>query len=187
MDLALPQRGIVEMIKGKKINLRVVRESDLEVLFDFWSDIENRGVHFPKWLPSQPNFKNAFSKDGFWNEDEGRLLIVDKDDRILGEIFYLKSVPYFDALEIGYILFDKASRGKGIMTEALSLFVHFLFETKNINRLQLTIAPGNIGSNKVAERCGFKSEGIARKAVFHRGQHVDVEWFSLLRKELKSL
>jgi RimJ/RimL family protein N-acetyltransferase len=35
----------------------------------------------------------------------------------------------------------------------------------------------------VAEKCGFTSEGIARKAVFLRGKNVDVEYFSLLREE----
>lgn len=174
------------MIKGERINLRVVREKDLDLLFELWSDIENRGDFFPIDLSSEVEFKNKFSRDGFWTKDYGRLLIVSRDDRILGSIWYFKSVPYFDALEIAYILFDEKSRKKGMMTEALSLLVKFLFETREVNRLQLTVAMGNAASRRVAEKCGFRSEGIARQALFHKGRSVDVEWFSLLREEAGS-
>ena len=173
------------MIKGEKINLRVVREKDLPILFDRWSDIENRGEYFPIFLSSEPKFYDEFKETGFWTDQFGRLLIVDKeDDAIFGMIFYFKSVPYFDALEIGYILFDTSRRGKGLMSEALTLITRFLFETKTIRRLQLTVCVGNTASKKVAEKCGFQFEGIARQAVFIKGRYLDMEWFSLLREDV---
>ncbi len=52
-----------------------------------------------------------------------------------------------------------------------------------MRRLQLTVVVGNPASKRVAEKCGFTSEGIARKAVFLGGAHRDLEWFSLLREE----
>jgi RimJ/RimL family protein N-acetyltransferase len=175
------------VIRGKEINLRVVREKDLPVLFDHWSDIENRGKFFPIFLSSEPKFYREFKETGFWTDDFGRLLIVDKEDAsILGMIFYFKSVPYFDALEIGYILFDTELRGKGLMSEALTLLVRFLFETKSIRRVQLGICVENIASKKVAEKCGFQSEGIARQAAFFRGRHLDIEYFSILREDVLS-
>jgi RimJ/RimL family protein N-acetyltransferase len=70
------------------------------------------------------------------------------------------------------------------MTEALSLFVHYLFEAKKVNRLQLTVVVGNEASKRVAEKCGFRSEGILRQTMFHRGKYVDLEMFALLREEL---
>ena len=173
------------MIRGEQINLRVVKEKDLPILFDYWSDIENRGEFFPIFLSSESKFYSEFKQTGFWTDEYSRLLIVDKeDDTILGMIFFFKSVPYFDALEIGYILFDTGRRGKGIMTEALNLLVHFLFETKTIHRLQLTVYVGNTASKKVAEKCGFQSEGIARQAVLAKGRHVDIEKFSILREDV---
>jgi len=171
------------MIKGGKINLRVVRESDLETLFDFVSDIENRGHFFPIYLTSEAKFRQEFEETGFWERDKGQLLIVDEEDMILGSIVFIRSIPYFDALEIGYIVFDQASRNQGIMTEALSLFARFLFETKKVNRLHLTVIVGNAASKRVAEKCGFKFEGVARQAIFHRGKNLDLEWYALLREE----
>lgn len=171
------------MIRGAHITLRVVQEKDLETLFHYYSDIDNRGEFFPIWFPSAAVFKHDFHQHGFWHEQQRRLVIVDHDDALVGSIWFYQPVRYFDALEIGYILFDQGSRNKGYTTEALSLLACHLFETRTIRRLQLTVAVGNLASKRVAEKCGFTSEGIARKAVFLRGKHVDLEWFSLLREE----
>ena len=82
------------MIKGEAINLRVVRESDLDTLFELRSDLERRGEFFPLDLPSETVFKRRFHEDGFWGADGGRLLIVNKeDDRILGAIWFLNRCP----------------------------------------------------------------------------------------------
>ena len=69
------------------------------------------------------------------------------------------------------------------MTEAVRLFTDYLFDLHKINRIQLTAVVGNEGSKRVAEKCGFKSEGILRQAMFHTGRNVDIEMFSLLRDE----
>ncbi len=69
------------------------------------------------------------------------------------------------------------------MTESLSLFVDYLFKTKNINRIEVRILPENKPSEKVALRCGFMFEGAARQAIFHQGTHSDLNQYSLLRKE----
>jgi [ribosomal protein S5]-alanine N-acetyltransferase len=171
------------MIRGEHITLRVVQEKDLETLFGYYSDIDNRGEFFPLWLPSEAVFKHDFHQHGFWRDHRGRLVIVDQADTIRGSIWFYQPMRYFDALEIGYLMFDRESRNKGYMTEALALLTRYLFETRKIRRLQLTVVVGNLASKRVAEKCGFTSEGIARKAVFLRGQHVDLEWFSLLREE----
>lgn len=175
------------MIKGKKVDLRTIRERDLDLLFELESDLENKGDFYPINFPSAAGFKRRFQEDGFWSEDVGTLLIVNKEDDILGKITYFKPVRYFDALEIAYILFRQGERGQGHMTETLSLLINYLFWTKQVGRLQLTAVVGNQGSKRVAEKCGFKSEGILRHAVFVRGKSADLEMFSLLREELKDV
>ncbi|MBK9050069.1 MAG: GNAT family N-acetyltransferase [Chloroflexi bacterium] len=173
------------MIRGKHISLRTVRESDFEHLFERWSDVANRGDHYPVKLPSQIDFRRRFQEHGLWEETSGTLLIW-ADEQIVGLIAFFPAM-YYSGFEIGYIMFDVASRGKGYMTEALALLTRFLFGTKKINRLQLTVMPGNVASKRVAEKCGFQAEGIMRGAIFHRGTHHDVEMFSLLRHEVDEL
>jgi ribosomal-protein-alanine N-acetyltransferase len=45
---------------------------------------------------------------------------------------------------------------------------------------------GNTGSKRVAEKCGYRFEGVARGAVFHRGVYQDMEVYSILREEASS-
>ena len=170
------------MIHGEKITLRTVREADLDLLFNLWSDIANRGEYYPLDFPSQVDFKKRFHEHGLMEETKGTLLICE-EDRIVGSISFFPA-SYFNGFEIGYILFDTASRGKGYMTEALSLLSQHLFSMKKINRLQLTVIMGNTASKRVAEKCGFQSEGVVREAIFHRGENRDLELFSILRSEI---
>jgi RimJ/RimL family protein N-acetyltransferase len=171
------------MIVGEKIVLRTVREDDLDALYAFLSDLSTRGEHFPIRLISQSALRKDFAETGMWSDSFGRLLICTPDGAIVGSIWYFQTAPYYDGLEIGYHLFDVASRGRGYTSEALSLFVHFLFSTRKLNRLQLTVSVGNEASRKVALKCGFRSEGIARGAIFLRGENRDVEVFSRLRND----
>ena len=170
------------MIRGQKITLRSVREADIDTLFELWSDISNRGAYYPIDVPSQVDFKKRFQEHGLMEDEHGTFLIC-ADERIVGSMAFFKAM-YFDGFEIAYILFDQASRGKGYMTEAVTLLVKYLFATKKINRLQLTVFPDNVASKKVADRCGFTREGVLRGAIFHHGQNADLELYSLLRAEV---
>jgi RimJ/RimL family protein N-acetyltransferase len=174
------------MIRGKHIILRTVRETDLDGLYTALNDLASRGEYFPLHLISEATFKRDFHAHGFWSNDTGRLLICDAEDRLLGSIWYFQAVPYYDGLEIGYHLFDVGKRNAGVMTEALSLLAQYLFASRKINRLQLAIMPSNLASKRVAEKCGFRFEGIARGAIFHRGANHDLEIYALLRADFRS-
>jgi RimJ/RimL family protein N-acetyltransferase len=104
----------------------------------------------------------------------------------VGSIWFFKSIPYFDGVEIGYTMFAPHQRRQGIMTEALSLCADYLFQSTKIHRIQLIIAEGNIASERVAQKCGFTYEGMARQAMFARGRHCDMKIYSLLRHEMET-
>jgi ribosomal-protein-alanine N-acetyltransferase len=97
-----------------------------------------------------------------------------------------KGIPYFDGLEIGYILFDLQRRGQSMMTGALSLLTGYLFQSTKIHRVQLIISGGNIASEKVAQKYGLTYEGTARQAMVQRGIHRDIKRYSRLRNELET-
>lgn len=69
----------------------------------------------------------------------------------------------------------------------LKLFTSYLFDAKEINRVEIEVSVGNTASRKVAEKCGFKFEGIKRQAVYSRGKYEDIELFSIIREECTSL
>jgi RimJ/RimL family protein N-acetyltransferase len=172
------------MLKGKSITLRPVYEADLEKLYDFHTDIQNRGDYFPRGILSQPNFQKQFQENGFWSKDEGMLVIVNSAGEILGHIEFFKTVNYLDEYELSYQIYEKEQRGKGVMTEAVDLMVRYLFESKRMNRIRLVIHPDNAASRRLAEKCGFQHEGAARGAWYNQGRHHDVEIYSILHDDV---
>lgn len=171
------------MLKGENIHLRTVRESDLELLYEFHQDIANRGAYFPIGVMSEPVFKRRFQETGFWEKNDGMLLIIGDGDQILGHIEFFQTVSYLDELELSYHIYNRDYDGKGAATEAVKLMTGYLFDRMKANRIRLIIHPDNAASKRVAEKSGFQSEGVARGAWFHRGRNHDVEVFSLLREE----
>ncbi|VVC75843.1 Putative ribosomal N-acetyltransferase YdaF [Aquicella siphonis] len=171
------------MIIGHKIQLRLIKESDLPKLYDAWHDAESRGPYYPLALVPEPVFREEFAKNGFWSSDSQRLLIVDDKDNMLGIIHCAKASTLSDSVELSYFIFDHSARKKGYATEAVKLLVDFIFNQRRLNRIQILIPAGNDASVRVAEKVHFTHEGIARGAFYLNGEDIDLHIYSLLRKE----
>lgn len=173
------------MLQGERVRLRLVRETDLERMYDFHEDIRNRGEFYPVGVSSWTTFRDRYQKTGFWEPKEGTLIIAgDGDgDAMLGHIEFFGTVDYLDEIEVGYILYSSDNAGRGIATEAVRLLCGYLFGRTKTNRIRLVIHPGNAASRRVAEKAGFTLEGVARGAWYHQGRNHDVEIWALLRAE----
>lgn len=175
------------MLVGKRIILRTLREADLDLLYDLSADLRHMGHHWPLSMPSEIRWKNRLRETGWWEDDHGGLLITDLDGRILGQVVFYKAMVYMNGYELGFRIYQPQDWGQGFMSEAVSLAVSFLFETKPIDRIQATTMPGNEGSQRVLLKNGFQYEGTLRQAVFHRGQGADLHIYSILRGEHQPL
>jgi [ribosomal protein S5]-alanine N-acetyltransferase len=174
------------MIKGAKVSLRLIEEKDIEVLYRYLCDIANRGFYFPGTVRSMTELRTRFVRDGFWSPRRGTMVIVDRGGRVVGWILFFIPHPESDAYEAAYVIFDERSRNRGYATEALSLFVRFLFRTTPAHRIELNIATDNLPSARVAEKCGFVCEGISRAVWFSTalGRRLDGARYAILRTEV---
>jgi RimJ/RimL family protein N-acetyltransferase len=111
------------------------------------------------------------------------LLIVNDSDEILGHIEFYQTVAYLDELELSYQLYSPEYQGRGIASDAVKLMTRYLFDRKKFNRIRLIIHPDNVASKRVAAKCGYQYEGVARGAWFHRGRSHDVEVYARLRSD----
>jgi len=177
------------MIRGNNVNLRTVNEADLDILATYMNDVQLQGEYENISLGSEVEMKAQFAKTGFWESEEGTLNITDKQDRILGFVRYWKpfTSPNRLAYEVSFAIDKPVDRGKGYMSEALSLFVAFLFATKRTERIQATVHPQNTASRRVLEKSGFKFEGTLRKVHVLRGIPTDAHLFSIIRQESPAL
>ena len=78
-----------------------------------------------------------------------------------------------------------ASRGLGIGTCALRLICAYGFAELGLARIEMTTFPDNRAMLRIAERVGFKSEGVMRSYTRTRGRRCDLELVSLLPGELR--
>ncbi len=148
------------------------------------SNIDNMGEYIQPNISSQKQFID-YSREHNWDTDNGFFVISDQNNSILGIISFKKPAHYLNCYEIGFVIFKPENRGKGYISEAINLFVSYLFDIKNVERLQATVNSNNKPSIKVLERCGFKYEGTLRKALFFKGKNSDIMIYSVLRNEIE--
>jgi RimJ/RimL family protein N-acetyltransferase len=170
------------LLEGKNVNLRVAEKEDLPLFAEWLNNPEFFGEYFAPLQRSKVELEKMFENSPF----EMKVFIIEKKDGTkIGQMVHFNMLaPYAKMLEIGYALVP-SERRKGYCTEAAQLMVDYLFLSKDITRTQATTHVGNVASQKVLEKCGFKKEGTLRKAVQSRGKWTDLVIFSILREEWK--
>ena len=85
----------------------------------------------------------------------------------------------------GYWL-DAAHQGQGIMTASCRAMIDHSFHTWNLNRIVIECAAENTRSRAIAERLGFKLEGVTRQSEWIDNHFVDHALYGLLRSDYHS-
>jgi len=81
--------------------------------------------------------------------------------------------------EIGYVVVREA-RGRGLATRALRLVTDYALGEVGLERVQLLINADNEPSLRVAERCGYRREGVLRSLYLKPGRRADMVVYSRL-------
>jgi RimJ/RimL family protein N-acetyltransferase len=84
--------------------------------------------------------------------------------------------------EIGYALRADA-RGRGTATRAVSLLTRWGLDGLGLERLELRIDVRNTASERVAERCGYRLDGVLRSSHVKEGLRADVGVWSRLASD----
>ncbi|MBI1213135.1 MAG: GNAT family N-acetyltransferase [Alphaproteobacteria bacterium] len=178
---AKPKAVAEPILRTERLILRPIRMSDAHALFPLFSDpdtmqhwshapltrIDEMQTRIAHNLPpqSKPAFSFAITKDG---------------ERALGWInFYNEN---HGIAGLGYIL-AAAQRGNGYVAEAVEAMLTHGFKTLKLHRVYLDIDPQNARSVAVAERAGFRREGLFRQAFFRDGEYLDSVFYAMLYEE----
>ena len=74
--------------------------------------------------------------------------------------------------ELGYWL-GEPFWGRGVMSQAVPLFVAWAFKHLEVHRIYAAVFAGNDPSIRVLEKAGFECEGRLRASVFKNGRILD--------------
>lgn len=144
-----------------------------------------------RWLPVIPSPYTEADAHSFLGQarekwDRGETYNFAITDAATGELAgsIAVSVRRFSIGHIGYWVAREA-RGRGTATEALKALCRWCVDTLQLKRLELLTDPDNVASQRVAEKAGFRREGILRSTLEYRdGTRSDSVIFSLLPDEL---
>src|SRR4051794_16111763 len=99
------------------------------------------------------------------------IVAANHDRELLGSIAL--RFPEDGRAEFGYLVAAGARR-RGVATRALRLYAAWAFEQLGIDRLEVLVQPDNEASLALAERVGFRREGVLRAHTVMRGRRVDM-------------
>ena len=89
--------------------------------------------------------------------------------------------------EIGYWLLPEF-RGRGIMSRCVARLCLWAFDVRTMNRVQIKCAVGNLSSNAIPRRLGFRLEGVERAGEYAgEGRYYNLNVYSLLAQERDNL
>jgi RimJ/RimL family protein N-acetyltransferase len=171
----------VELRDGD-LELRPWREADVPALVNACNDPE-----IPRWIPVIPQPYTeadalAFVRGELSTAPEHSFAIT-QGGEVVGAIGL--TVNQSRGASIGYWC-AAGARNRGLVTRALRLIVRWGLEDLELARLALITDPDNIASQRVAEKVGFRREGVLRSHLLHPdGRLRDSVMFSLLPGELR--
>jgi RimJ/RimL family protein N-acetyltransferase len=169
-------------LRDREIELRPWCEEDAPAVYEACQDAD---IH--QWIPVIPQpytmeHALAFVR-GEATPDITHSLAVTEDGTVAGSI----GLRVHDQNRTGHIGYWCApeARGRGVTTRALRLLSRYGLEDLDLERLELITDPDNRASQRVAEKVGFRREGILRSHLLHPdGRRRDSVMFSLLPGEL---
>lgn len=83
--------------------------------------------------------------------------------------------------EIGYWL-GAPFRGKGLMTEVLTVFTEHLFRTTPLVRITAVVFTHNCASARALEKAGFEREGTMQKMALKNGVYYNCWLYAKIKK-----
>ncbi len=178
------EKEVPVFIEGKEICF-AVQDSDNIKLYAKWLN-DPRVRRFARW--ETPRRIEDFKR--WFEPTKGRV-----PNFVVFEIWHKKDKKLIGQCGLGWIdwingwanvfLFigEPEYWGKNIATEATELLVEYAFNELNLNKLQGGAAVDNIGSWSVAEKVGFKFEGIRKGEMYVNGKYVDGKIYHISKED----
>ncbi len=168
-------------LRDDLIVLRPWREDDAQAVYEACQDPETQ-----RWLPGLPRPYTQDDARAFVTDALGlgpHHFAVTERGNVVGSIGL--SLAKHDHGGVGYWCVPGARR-RGITTRATRRVCRYALDDLHLERLILTTDVDNVASQRVAEKVGFRREGVLRSHVRHpEGGRRDSLLFSLLPGELR--
>ena len=178
---------MLEIEIDEDIRLERLNNSHAQGIFNL---VNSNREYLRRWLTFVDTTRNlkdtenyiAFIEEASENSNSETVISILEKNKLLG-IIGIKKVDWANRItEIGYWLGEEY-QGKGIVTKSCRAVIDYAFGQMGVNRIEIKCGVGNEGSRLIPQRLGFTFEGIERDGELVNGQFIDIEVYSLLKRE----
>jgi RimJ/RimL family protein N-acetyltransferase len=172
--------------RGRGVVLRNFRRDDLRRLREWFKDPEMVRLSFG--LEGDAPVLDQIARD-YIKEIACRLTsavaIEIPEGRHIGFIRWTAKGGDPRVARLGIMIGERRYWGNGLGTEAVRLFLHYLFEKKGVETVDLDTAEFNERALRCFEKCGFARRGATTEMNFLNGQVSHKVLLSLHRADFK--
>jgi RimJ/RimL family protein N-acetyltransferase len=173
---------------GERVVLRPIEREDLPTVLPWWNDPE-----VMLYTDDDPHPRKSLAELVERHEREtgelagstARFVIETVAGRPIGDIVFYAYRADTRSAWMGVMIGERASWGQGYGSEAIRLFLRYLFEEKGLHKVSLTVSDFNTRAIRAYEKCGFRHDGALRDEALVDGVYVDHLVMSLLEDEYR--
>ena len=172
-------------VTTERLVLRRMRASDVDDIYAY--AVDPAVARYTSWAPhTSPDETRQFVRrvlDAYLEKRVANWGIeLTAERKLIGTGGYGSWDIEQSTAELGYAI-GKPYWGQGLMSEAVTSMMDFGFRRMSLNRIVVRMDPRNVGSWRVAEKCGCRFEGIARQVHYAKGERQDLMVWAILRED----
>lgn len=177
------------VLESKRLRLDQLTLEDTASIFTLFSDhsvVEYYDLQAFTEIAQASKLINFFNQR--FNEESGiRWAIrLKENNQLIGTCGFNSWNSAMRSAVMGYDLLP-AFWGKGYTIEAVRQILKAAFSGKlacgKLNRIQADTVPGNVASEALLLKVGFKEEGLRRQSGYWKNQFHDLKCFGLIKSE----
>lgn len=176
------------MLEGNHILLRPINIEDkkdtLALRLDFEANKAYMGFPFPIDESCEERWIQSLYAAGQRRRVD--FAIVEKETSVFVGLIGVKDVDHLHQRALFGIILKREFWGKEYAREAMDIFLYYLFNHINVQRVYLEVLEDNDRAKNLYETFGFQCEGVLRKHCFQDGRFKNVVIMGLLREEFDS-
>ena len=183
----LSHKGTQPIETSRLILRRAIRE-DAEAMFRNWAS-DPKVTKYLTW-PTYEKVETAHQILDLWTSEYEKtdyyqwMIVLKELGEPIGSISVVRQNDRVEEAEIGYCIGSRWWH-RGIMTEALTAVIEYLFKEVGMNRVAARHDPNNPHSGGVMKKCGMKYEGTHRACDRNNQGICDAAQYAILRSEWK--
>ena len=176
-----------QTIETDRLILRRFTMADAEPMYRNWAN-DDEVTKFLTWPTHSrveitkmvlTDWTGSYCKDDFYN---WAIVLKDNGPEPIGNISVVRIKEKTACATVGYCM-SRAHWGKGVMAEALTALIDFLFDQVGFNRVEADHDPNNPKSGRVMQKSGMTYEGTMRQAGLCNQGIIDVSRWAILRSD----